>query len=155
MHIKRGDIYYIQKSVSCGSEQIAGRPGIIVSNNKCNEVSGVVEVVFLTTQEKRPLPTHVTITSAPRTSIALCEQINSVDIERIGNYCGHLTEKEMSEVDHALTVSLGLGSEALFRSGADDDEEALALIALNYLRKFISGKAMPAMGSSRNAFSRQ
>lgn len=151
MHIKRGDIYYIQKGVSCGSEQIAGRPGIIVSNNKCNEVSGVVEVVFLTTQEKRPLPTHVMITSSPRTSIALCEQINSVDIERIGNYCGHLTEKEMSEVDHALTVSLGLGTEGLFRSGADD-EEGLALIALNYLRKFISCRATPVMESSRNAF---
>lgn len=147
--IRRGDIYYIQKGVSCGSEQIAGRPGIIVSNNKCNEVSGVVEVVFLTTQEKRPMPTHVRITSAPRESIALCEQINSVDTERIGNYCGHLTDKEMSEVDRALAVSLGIDSEAMLKSFQIDDEEGMALIAINYLRKFVSGKVAGDAGGKR------
>lgn len=95
------------------------------------------------------MPTHVRITSAPRESIALCEQINSVDTERIGNYCGHLTDKEMSEVDRALAVSLGIDSEAMLKSFQIDDEEGMALIAINYLRKFVSGKVEGDAGGKR------
>ena len=71
MDIKRGDIWYIESGYSVGSEQRAGRPAIVVS-------SGTVEVVYLTTQPKRDLPTHVTISSLSRESTALCEQITSV-----------------------------------------------------------------------------
>lgn len=35
-----------------GSEQHADRPAVVVSNNKNNENSNVVEVVYMTTQPK-------------------------------------------------------------------------------------------------------
>lgn len=64
--IERGDIFYIsQNGPVFGSEQMAGRPAIIVSNDKNNAHSETVEVIYLTTQEKAPLPTHVSISSAP------------------------------------------------------------------------------------------
>lgn len=76
--ILRGEIYYVRPaSVNVGSEQIAGRPAIVVSNDKANQYSPVVEMVYLTTQPKGSLPTHVDITSVERPSIALCEQIHS------------------------------------------------------------------------------
>ena len=59
MDIKRGDIFYVNRSESVGSEQRSGRPAIIVSNPACNEHSPVVEVVYLTCQYKHRLPTHV------------------------------------------------------------------------------------------------
>ena len=43
MDIKRGDIYYIDKYPTTGSEQQAGRPAIIVSNEKNNQHSATVE----------------------------------------------------------------------------------------------------------------
>lgn len=86
MDIKRGDIWYIESGYSVGSEQRAGRPAIVVSNNRNNQYSGTVEVVYLTTQPKRDLPTHVTISSLSRESTALCEQITSVSTERFGSY---------------------------------------------------------------------
>lgn len=49
MDIKRGDIWYIESGYSVGSEQRAGRPAIVVSNNRNNQYSGTVEVVYLTT----------------------------------------------------------------------------------------------------------
>ena len=63
--IRRGDIYYIDKYPTIGSEQQAGRPAIIVSNEKNNQHSSTVEVVYLTTQPKADLPTHVTSVRRP------------------------------------------------------------------------------------------
>lgn len=108
--MKRGDIFYIEAAgfQAIGSEQRPGRPGIIVSNEKCNENSEVVEVVYTTTQPKSSLPTHVRIGTTSRPSTALCEQVNSVSKQRIGNYIGHATEKEQRNIDIALLVSLDL-----------------------------------------------
>ena len=111
--MKRGEIYYIERSGynETGSEQRSGRPAIIVSNDKCNEHSEVLEVVFLTTQPKSDLPTHIDIRSSTKPSVALCEQINSVAIQRFGEYIGTCSEYEMIMIDAALAISLGLESE--------------------------------------------
>jgi len=111
--MKRGEIYYIERSSygETGSEQRSGRPAVIVSNDKCNEYSEVLEVVFLTTQPKHDLPTHIDIRSSSKPSVALCEQINSVAIQRFGEYIGTCSEYEMMLIDAALAISLGLDSE--------------------------------------------
>lgn len=109
--IKRGEIYYIDKSVNSteyGSEQQAGRPAIVVSNEKNNENSSVFEVVYLTTQQNQNLSTHVVIKSAKRISIALCEQITSVSEDRFGDYIGKCSEIEMQQIDAALAISLSI-----------------------------------------------
>ena len=109
--MKRGEIYYIGNSrttYESGSEQFAGRPAIIVSNDKCNEFSTVIEVVYLTTQEKNPLPTHIGIRSTGTQSIALCEAIYSVSTDRVLDHIGKCTEYEMQMVDVGLAISLGL-----------------------------------------------
>lgn len=79
--VKRGDIYYIVNNYQEeGSEQRAGRPAVVVSNDKGNQHSNVIEVVYLTTQPKTDLPTHIDIKSANRPSIALCEQIGRAHV---------------------------------------------------------------------------
>lgn len=108
MSFTRGDIHYVDASSVVGHEQQAGRPAVIVSNNKCNEHSPVLEVVYLTTAAKTSLPTHVTIRSAPRVSTVLCEQVHSVDTSRVGDFCGRCTEQELQAIDTALLISLGL-----------------------------------------------
>ena len=111
--IRRGDIYFIARGYAVGSEQYGGRPGIVVSNNLNNRYSPTLEVVLLTTREKKPLPTHVPIYSAKYPSTALCEQIMTVSIERVENYIGTLTESEMEAVDQALMVSIDLKREQI------------------------------------------
>ena len=107
--ICRGEIYYVRPAISSvGSEQVSGRPAIVVSNDKANLYSPVLEMVYLTTQPKNSLPTHVDITSVDRPSIALCEQIHSVAKSRVGGFIAKCTETEMAMVDGALCVSLGL-----------------------------------------------
>ena len=105
---ERGNIYYINNSPIVGSEQASGRPAIVVSNDKNNNHSSVIEVVYLTTQPKTYLPTHVKITSSSKPSTALCEQVYSVSVDRIGDWCGECTADEMEQIDAALIISLGL-----------------------------------------------
>lgn len=102
--MKRGEIYYIESTYrETGSEQRGGRPAVIVSNDKNNENSEVVEVVYMTTKPKNDLPTHVFIRSALSPSTVLCEQVNSV-----GTLIGKLTKSELAAVDSALAISLGI-----------------------------------------------
>lgn len=108
MEIKRGDIWYVSKDNYTGCEQAAGRPAIIVSNEKNNACAETVEVVYLTTQPKKDLPTHVLIRSSERESTALCEQITTVSVDRLLGYKGHLTPAEMTNVEVAMLISLEL-----------------------------------------------
>ena len=109
--IRRGDIWYIGSlDDDNGSLQDSDRPAIIVSNNACNTYSSVVEVVYLTTRHKKRLPTHVIINSARVRSTALCEQIDSVTIDKLLNRYGQCTAAEMHQIDAALAVSVGLMS---------------------------------------------
>lgn len=106
---KRGDIFYVMRdAIQTGAEIYHGRPAIIVSNDILNATSSLVEVVFLTTQPKKDMGTHVRITSTGRLSTALCEQITTVAIERLGNYIGTASDKEMREIDMAIGQSLSL-----------------------------------------------
>lgn len=111
LDVKRGDIFYIAPYYAVGSEQHSGRPAIIVSNDMNNKYSETFEVVFLTTKEKPPLPTHVKILSTPRESIALCEQIDTVAKERIGDYYGSISESEMEAINKALAESINIPHE--------------------------------------------
>ena len=106
--VSRGAIYYIYPTDVTGSEMIAGRPAVVISNDDGNEHSPVIEVVFLTTREKANIPTHVCINSTKRESTALCEQITTVDKSRIGDFIGYCTPQELEAIDNACIVSIGL-----------------------------------------------
>ena len=106
----RGDIFYITPFYTVtGSEQRAGRPGVIVSNDANNKYSPNVEIVFLTSQEKKPLPTHVPVMCRVP-STALCENIQTVSKERLSTFIKSCTTKELKNIDNALLVSLGINA---------------------------------------------
>lgn len=120
--VRRGDIFYVCKSEeeTTGAEQWAGRPAVIVSNDKANQYSDIVEVVYLTGKTKTPLPTHVNVI-AKIPSLALCEQITSVSKKRLGEYVKSCTTKEMQEIDRALAVSIGLVAATQPEKAAEPD----------------------------------
>jgi mRNA interferase MazF len=109
---KKGEIWNIEQGDSkpTGTEIWANRPAIIVSNNGTNQKAGFVNVVYLTTAEKKPMPYHVNVMSGGKSAIALCEQIFAVDKSRIGFYVGEVTSEEMLEIDKALLISLGISN---------------------------------------------
>ena len=115
--VNRGDVFYItgyKKNVE--SEQDQSRPAIVVSNNKCNTYSPVVEIVFLTSVEKaKYMPTHVEV-MCQIPSVALCEQIHSISKGRLGEFIRTCTDEEMEKIDNAIMISLGIKQKTRIQS---------------------------------------
>lgn len=110
-NIVRGDMYYVNREPEAtkGHEQRPGRPAIIVSDFHAGG-DNTCMVVYLTTNRTRRDPdnVHVKINSAPKPSIALCNQIKTIDVKCLDRYCGHLTSREMAAVNVAMTRALQL-----------------------------------------------
>lgn len=128
----RGEVYYVYPNYAeTGSEQWSGRPAVIVSADVINRHSACVEVVYLTTRPKTDYPTHVLVNATGRQSTAICEQITSVDKSRLNDCYGKCTPKEMSAIDDALRISLGIP----VRSACEADSIDAVSAGLNALRK--------------------
>ena len=111
--IYRGDIYLANLNPYKGSEQGGKRPVIIIQNDVGNHYSPTVIVTAVTSRffKKRALPTHVLIDNAEleKNSLALLEQIRTIDKSRLIRKIGRVPEEKMKEIDRAIFVSLALG----------------------------------------------
>jgi mRNA interferase MazF len=137
--MKRGEIYYIQRRETVGSEIAGARPAVIVSNNALNDTSPVVEVVFLTTKPKKDMPTHVAIQSTGADATALCEQVCSVSRQLVGKFCATCTQEEMEGIDEALLISLGLDAPRAEQGDKLADELAKAIAGRDAYRRMLYG----------------
>lgn len=107
MEILRGDIFIVDSDGWC-TDKKHHRPEVIVSNNSGNHFSDWVEVVFLTSAEKKPLPTHTNVVCRGSIATVLCESIATVHKTKIGEYIRTCTDEETQRIDDALRCSLGL-----------------------------------------------
>ena len=106
----RGDIWLASLPEGTGSEMDGTRPFVILQNNVGNYHSPTVIGVPLTTQIKKThLPTHVILQDGPcADSMAVLEQILTIDKERLIHRMGVLDTKDMTAINKAVISSLGL-----------------------------------------------
>lgn len=86
---------------------------LVLQNNTGNLFCPTLIVAPLTTQvnKKKDQPTHYLLSGVrglPEDSVALLEQIKTIDKSRIINYLGKVSKEEMRGVDQAIKVSLGI-----------------------------------------------
>ena len=110
--IKRGEVYYADLSPVVGSEQGGFRPVLILQNDIGNKYSPTVIVTAITSQlGKAKLPTHIDLSAEeynlPKNSVALLEQIRTLDKRRLKEKVTTLSADKMKEVNRALLISLG------------------------------------------------
>jgi len=110
--ILRGDLYYADLNPVVGSEQGGIRPVLVIQNDIGNKHSPTIIVAAITSKAmKTILPTHCRLSAQSGldlNSVALLEQIRTIDKRRLKDYVGVLGQEEMQEVDRALAVSVGL-----------------------------------------------
>lgn len=111
--VRRGEVYWLDLSLAAGSKQSGRRLVLVIQNDVGNEFSPTTNVVAVTSQpRRRTYPFHVPFTG-PESGLrldgtVLCEQIQTVDQQRLGAQAGALSGEKMMEVDLALHRSLGL-----------------------------------------------
>jgi len=110
--IERGDIYYVSQDGNrlAGAEMWANRPAVIVSNQVINRKLEVVEIVYLTTSPSflGGNPLHPGVNTEEGKACAVCEQITTVDKQRLVRKLGRLSDKDMKKVAGAIKLSLEL-----------------------------------------------
>lgn len=110
---RRGDIYLADLNPVFGSEQGGTRPVIVIQNDTGNRHAPTLIVAMVTTKvaKKEKLPTHYLLKhndAFDEASVVLLEQVRTIDKQRIKDYLGKTTQREMLGIDKALLRSLSL-----------------------------------------------
>ena len=110
--IKRGNLYYANLNPVVGSEQGDSRPVLVVQNDIGNKYSPTIIVVPITRKlTKVNLKTHVVIPQRyglDTDSLALVEQIRTLDRSRFIKYIGCIGATEQIEIDFALAICVDI-----------------------------------------------
>ena len=110
---RRGEVYLVIFDPTLGAEIQKTCPALVVQNDVANRHSSITIVAAITSQFDHPLyPTEVLI-SPPEgglrtASVALLNQIRSIDKRRLVRRLGTLKPETMDRVDHAILISVGL-----------------------------------------------
>ena len=110
----RGQLFWYNFESKEGSSIQGGgaRPCIVLSNNMACKHSPVIFVSPITSKfTKSKLPTHVVIgreSGLPKDSVALLEQIITIDKCKLGDYIGEVPIDKIYEIDRALIISGGI-----------------------------------------------
>lgn len=116
-NLYRGDIVYISLPQQRGSIQAGFRPCVVVSNNKSNKYSKIVNLIPFSSKIKHN-PVHVKVHPSDvsgyfeKESDALVEQIVTRSIDEIVSKVGHLNEKSeiMRSINRSIALQLGITS---------------------------------------------
>ena len=109
-NIHKGDVFYADLGENVGSEQNGIRPVLVIQNDLGNKYSPTLIVSPLTTKNKKLLlATHVCLGDVNgRKSMALLEQIRTIDRCRLLEYVATVDKSKMKLVNAALHHSLDL-----------------------------------------------
>lgn len=115
---KRGEIYLVNFDPAIGAEIKKTRPALILQNDIANRYSSVTIVAAITSfsdKDGKTYPTEVFIGDSEgglnNNSVALLNQIRTIDKGRLVKKLGVLKEKTMVQIDKAIQISLGLFSD--------------------------------------------
>ena len=112
--ISRGEIWIVDFSPGRGSEQKGLRPALVVQNDVGNRYAATTIVAAITGTLKE-YPVTVMLESheggLDRESMVNLAQILTLDKSRLVRRLGAISQGRLREVDAALVVSLGMGSQ--------------------------------------------
>jgi mRNA interferase MazF len=112
----RGDIYWTDFAPRSGSEQTGRRPAIVMTDDVYNLnarwMSIIVVPMSTSPKQARRGPTAVEIPGAeaglPRTGVAVCHQVTTVDRSKLLKRMGSLPERLLASVSEGVKAAMDL-----------------------------------------------
>jgi mRNA interferase MazF len=106
--IRRGEIWWVSFDPAIGGEIRKTRPAVVVSNDRFNAGNNRVQVIPVTSSEKRLYLFEAYVTVRGRQCKAMADQVKTVARERLRDKIGHVTVEEMEAIEKALRIQLDL-----------------------------------------------
>ena len=106
--MKRTEVWWVDFDPSIGGEIRKLRPAIIVSNNTANRVLNRLQVVPISSQVKVLYPGEASVILNGQQRKAMADQLTTVSKLRVGKQLGALSTADMTNVEKAIKVQLGL-----------------------------------------------
>ena len=105
---RRGSIWWVDLDPTRGSEIRKQRPAVVLSADGLNRVRRTVVVVPLSTGPAPRPPIIVAVPSAGDNSVAVCDQIRSVDRSRLRRSAGFLSRPDLRAIEDGVRAVLVL-----------------------------------------------
>ena len=104
--MQRGEVFRFKISKGLGHEQHGGRYAVVVQADEFLPRS--IVIVAPTSRRARKASFRPPVQVEGETTLVLVEQLNAVDVQRLGKRTGRLSIAEMWSVDEALATYVGL-----------------------------------------------
>jgi mRNA interferase MazF len=113
---RRGEIYWVNLPDKGGHELKDPHMGVIISNNRQNQVSPVIIILPLTSLKKgdKVYSFEVETFINNQSGKILIDQITTTDkVKRVGKFVGRLDERMLVRIERAIFYVLAISTEAL------------------------------------------
>ena len=120
--IERGSIYGFVAGGEQGREIYGSRPVVVISTSEVMKRYGVATIIPLSTT-LRDGESHVIIKSTKYPSIAMCEHIRTVDIGRLSDQYGNVTDIELRKIEEAIAYTTGIVKADVMQEVVSDKEQ--------------------------------
>jgi mRNA interferase MazF len=105
---QRGDVWWVELDPTRGSENRKTRPVVIVSADGLNRARRTVVIVPLSTGPEPCPPLVVSTPSFDRESVAICDQVRSINTTRLTHLAGTLSTADLRAIESGLRAILRL-----------------------------------------------
>lgn len=111
LEIKRGEIWVANLNFTADKVSIQQgiRPIYVCSNNRCNKFSPVITIIPISSKTNKRMITHVDLgmeSGLDMPSVALCEQIMSLDKKYLINKLHQCPEHKIQLINRAVDIQL-------------------------------------------------
>ena len=118
MDIRRGDILWVEFHSGNGHVQRGRRPCVVVSTDRVNSYSRIINVIPGTTNlEKKTNPVHLIIKNNEvngfmgKDTMFLIEQITAIDTDQVLSKAGSVSTNTLASINELIKKQLGIGKE--------------------------------------------
>jgi mRNA interferase MazF len=108
MHPRRGEVWWVSFHPSIGGEIQKTRPAVVISNDAANTALNRVIVIPITSQVAKVYPGEAIVTLNGEERKVMADQITTASKQRLSRKLGSLSRTDMTLVENALLVQLGM-----------------------------------------------